>query len=228
LLTGRSLFRQVYRKRMQHELDGSIAKHEIELVHCCTQMLGFFRFPDHVRVVSDTHEVTYDLLHRMARATRHPIKKAFTWLQYRLGKQEELRVCRTFDTLLSTTPRDHEVFEQERANEHIVTIGNGVEEMFYETLNVDPEPNTLVFTGKMSFFPNKTGIIRFLDEIFPLILEQIPAARIYVVGAEPAKELLRRNAENVVVTGFVDDVRPYIAKSGVFVIPLWVTSRKGA
>ncbi|HKZ41443.1 MAG TPA: hypothetical protein VJ044_10805, partial [Candidatus Hodarchaeales archaeon] len=45
IATGRSTFRQLYRKRMQEQLDELVAKEKFDLLHCCTQMFGYFRFP---------------------------------------------------------------------------------------------------------------------------------------------------------------------------------------
>jgi glycosyltransferase involved in cell wall biosynthesis len=74
----------------------------------------------------------------------------------------------------------------------------------------------------MDFYPNRHGITLFLDEVFPRILQQIPDARIYVVGTNPPGDIRRRASSNVIVTGFVEDVRPYMAKGEVYIIPLWI------
>ena len=84
------------------------------------------------------------------------------------------------------------------------------------------EQKTMVFVGLMSYLPNTHGILYFLDEIFPLILERAPDARILIVGAYPPKKLQRRASNNAIVTGWVDDVRPYFARGQVFVIPLLI------
>jgi glycosyltransferase involved in cell wall biosynthesis len=80
----------------------------------------------------------------------------------------------------------------------------------------------MVFTGNMSFYPNRHGILYFLDEITPLILSKTPDARLFVVGVYPLKELLRRASKEMTVTGFVEDVRPYVARAEVFIIPLLI------
>jgi glycosyltransferase involved in cell wall biosynthesis len=60
----------------------------------------------------------------------------------------------------------------------------------------------------------------FLDNIFPLILRQEPRAKVTVVGKNPSRSLLSRASANVIVTGFVEDVRPYMARAQVYIIPL--------
>ena len=88
------------------------------------------------------------------------------------------------------------------------------------TLDIETEPNSIVFTGLYTHMPNSQGAIYFLDKIFPLILKEVPEAKISFVGKSPTREMLARASDNVIITGFVDDVRPYMAKARVFVIPL--------
>jgi glycosyltransferase involved in cell wall biosynthesis len=158
----------------------------------------------------------------MFKRTQNLYAKLVTYRMYQLGKPEEIRVCKTFDALIATTERDRNVFKEVLPDQSLFVIGNGVDQSFLEPQPVKPEPRTMVFTGKMDFFPNKQGIMFFLDEIFPRILQRVPDARVFVVGIYPPKELLRRASENVIVTGFVNDVRPYMAKGEVYIIPLWI------
>ncbi|MBM2839815.1 MAG: hypothetical protein HW412_343 [Bacteroidetes bacterium] len=222
LLTGRSHFRQIYRKEMQRALDDLLARERFDIIHCVTQFFGYFRFPKDIPVVSDSHEVNYDLIYRTFKKTRNLYAKLVSYRMYTLGKPEEIRVCKTFDALIATTERDRNVFKEVLPDQQVFAINNGVDPAFLEPQSVQPEPHTMVFTGKMDFYPNKHGIMFFLDEIFPRILQRVPDARVYVVGIHPSKELLRRASENVIVTGFVDDVRPYMAKGDVYIIPLWI------
>jgi len=220
LMTGRSPFRQTYRSIMQSAIDTLSREATFDVIHCCTQMLGCFRFPRGIPVVSDTHEVTYDLFWRMSRMTRNPFRKAFAYAMYKLGKPEEISLCESFDAIIATTARDRDVFRQVLPDQRIFEINNGVDHAFFEDLHLEPEPGAIVFTGKMSYYPNLHGILYFLDDIFPLVVRERKNARIYIVGTEPPRALLARSASNIVVTGFVEDVRPYVARSQVFVIPL--------
>ena len=73
----------------------------------------------------------------------------------------------------------------------------------------------------MDWLPNEDAVLYFYEQIFPLIEAQIPDVKFYVVGQNPTervKQLSRHG--NVIVTGMVDDVKPYIAKASVYVVPL--------
>ena len=79
----------------------------------------------------------------------------------------------------------------------------------------------IVFTGAMDYWPNIDAVSWFAREIFPLVLAVEPQARFYIVGANPKPEVLELGTrDHVVVTGFVEDTRDFIAAAAVCVAPL--------
>jgi glycosyltransferase involved in cell wall biosynthesis len=218
--TGRSSFRMLYRPVMQQAINEMVAQGRFDLIHCCVHMFGYFRFPADIPVTSDTHEVKYDLLRRTAENTPNFFRRMWLSLQCKFGRREEIGLCRKFDLLLTTTERDAQVFRKDVPNQNMAVVQNGAGNTFFEDLGIEPEPCAMVFTGLFTHLPNSDGIIHFLDNIFPMIREMEPQARLYVVGKSPTRALRARASENVIVTGFVEDVRPYMARAQVFVIPL--------
>jgi glycosyltransferase involved in cell wall biosynthesis len=77
----------------------------------------------------------------------------------------------------------------------------------------------LLFFGAVNYHPNSDGINHFIDNVFPKILEQRPNTKLWVVGPAP-KEMLARRNQNIEVTGFVDEVEPYLDRAAVVVVPL--------
>jgi glycosyltransferase involved in cell wall biosynthesis len=79
----------------------------------------------------------------------------------------------------------------------------------------------MVFTGKMDFRPNVDAMLWFAQSVLPLIRERSPSAHLYVVGKNPHARLaaLRANP-GVTLTGYVEDVRPYVRGAAVYVVPL--------
>jgi glycosyltransferase involved in cell wall biosynthesis len=79
----------------------------------------------------------------------------------------------------------------------------------------------LVFTGTMNYWPNVDAVSWFVDAIFPLVKQKHPLVRFFIVGAMPNRAVLRLSqTPNVIVTGRVPDVRPFIAHADVVVAPL--------
>lgn len=220
LATGRSIFRQMYRRPMQRALDALTARTRFDVIYCMTQGFGFFRFPAGVPVVSDAHNVESDLIFRTYQDARIGFWKLFHYLSWRHGERDEKRNIVRFRAMTATTERDAAIFRRWHPAQSVHVIQNGVDENFFEPQDVEPEPHTLVFTGLMSYHPNDSGIQYFLDEIFPLISEKIPDLKVYIVGKAPTPRLQARRSERIIVTGFVDDVRPFIARASIFIIPL--------
>ena len=108
----------------------------------------------------------------------------------------------------------------------ITYFNNGVDtEYFSPSQNFanpyKPDTRVLVFTGAMDYWPNVDAVRWFAAELFPAICTKIPDLEFYIVGARPTKTVLELSAiPGVVVTGSVDDVRPYLAFSEIAIAPL--------
>jgi sugar transferase (PEP-CTERM/EpsH1 system associated) len=112
------------------------------------------------------------------------------------------------------------------AAEHVHAIGNGVDLDYFDGSRAYENPYppggpVLVFTGMMDYRANVDAVLWFSDMILPEIRARHPDARFAIVGAKP-DEKVRRLAERpgVIVTGRVEDVRPYVAHAAVAVAPL--------
>jgi glycosyltransferase involved in cell wall biosynthesis len=85
-----------------------------------------------------------------------------------------------------------------------------------------PTPRRITFLGGLHYPPNAQGILWFAEKCFPQILAQAPDALLTVIGKQPPSELQNLNlpTRNLEVTGYVDDPRPYLAETAVFIVPL--------
>jgi sugar transferase (PEP-CTERM/EpsH1 system associated) len=99
-------------------------------------------------------------------------------------------------------------------------IPNGVDLNYFRPQPVDEE-QSCVFVGALDYRPNIDGACWFCREAWPEIRLVRPAARLYLVGRRPAPEVLElAQVPGVKVVGQVPDVRPYVARSAVVVVPL--------
>ena len=84
-----------------------------------------------------------------------------------------------------------------------------------------PEDNTILFYGGMGSPQNIKAFFRFFQNILPKVKTIIPEIKCIIVGSDPHKSITKlHNGKNVVVTGYVDDVREHISKSAVMILPL--------
>jgi sugar transferase (PEP-CTERM/EpsH1 system associated) len=109
----------------------------------------------------------------------------------------------------------------------IRALPNGIDLDFYDPaarfapLDTAPTGPLIVFTGQMNYRPNVEAVIGFADSVLPRILEVHPEARFAIVGRQPTPEVARlAERDSVIVTGEVDDVRPWLAAASAVVAPL--------
>jgi glycosyltransferase involved in cell wall biosynthesis len=87
---------------------------------------------------------------------------------------------------------------------------------------IPPGPN-LLFVGAMGRTFNVQAVQWFLEDVWPLILREVPDARLVIAGSQPPAWLrARHDGARVIVTGFVDDLLPWYRSAAVFVCPLLV------
>lgn len=104
-----------------------------------------------------------------------------------------------------------------------ILVENGVDENYYTPgMAQEIDQNSLVFVGSMDWLPNVDGVKWFVNEILPLIRLRRPQTQLTIVGRSPHADVaaLHSPEHGVVVTGTVEDVRPYVRTASVVVVPL--------
>jgi glycosyltransferase involved in cell wall biosynthesis len=130
-----------------------------------------------------------------------------------------------FDRVLAVSDTDRDTLHrlyQQSLNAPVSVIPTGVDTTYFTPQPQDPSgARRLVFTGSMDWLPNEDAVLYFCREILPIIREAEPDVTFTIVGRSPTPAV-RRLAEDpsVEVTGRVKDVRPYLAASAVYVVPL--------
>jgi glycosyltransferase involved in cell wall biosynthesis len=135
----------------------------------------------------------------------------------------EARVTRMFDRTLVTSPLDAEVLARlsGSGDGHIVVVPNGVDLGYFRPSQSAPDPATIVFSGKMSYHANAAAALHLARDIMPRVWAQRPDARLILAGKDPSPAVRALGEEpRIEVTGFVDDLRPYLWRATVAVSPL--------
>jgi len=83
-------------------------------------------------------------------------------------------------------------------------------------------PSNIIMASGMNWFPNRDAVLYMAEKVWPLLIKEYPEASWTVVGASPPKQVLDMADEDkrITVTGFVDDVRPYLSKAEVYLCPM--------
>ncbi|MGM0588476.1 MAG: glycosyltransferase family 4 protein [Bacteroidota bacterium] len=174
---------------------------------------------DAIRIL-DAHNVEYDNFRRMSKLNWSAFRKRFYEREYTKSYREEVAAFQRHDAIFATSQRDADLIGKDVPDIPRFVIPNGVDTQYFSKNGTVEEPYSIVFTGTMRYVPNYDGMIYFLNEIFPEIKRQVPQAKIYIVGNNPPPVLQKYASDSVIITGFVDDVRPYIDRASVYVVPL--------
>lgn len=83
------------------------------------------------------------------------------------------------------------------------------------------DPHTIVFTGDLSFHPNRDAVRYFVREIFPAILAARPDTRVRIAGRAPAPDVRALHAPPTVeIIGEAPDLTPLIAGAALYALPM--------
>lgn len=131
----------------------------------------------------------------------------------------EGRLTQRFPEVAVTSPIDRQaLIDLGCAAEHVTVIPNGVDLDYFVPQAVERDPLTLVFTGKMSYHANIAAVEDLVNKVMPLVWEKQPGANLQIVGKDPAPVIQELGQHpNITVTGFVPDMRPYLAQAAVAV-----------
>ena len=144
-----------------------------------------------------------------------------TKLRAMVARSFEQRAVRMFDACTTVADADAEVVRELAPGLPVHVTPNGVDATFFSPLDLPEQPDTVVFTGAMSFPPNVTAVLHYYQNILPLIRKQRPEVRLIVAGRDPAPAIAAlANDPFVTVTGYVDDIRPWLAGACVMICPM--------
>ncbi len=178
-------------------------------------------------IVFDDHNAEYVLQKRaFLTDVRNPLRwpgALYSFIQWLKLRRYEREVCLRSDAVVAVSGRDAEALRSLDDRIDPIVVPNGVDTSRYGGFREEQKtiPPTLVFTGKMDFRPNVDAMTWFASAIWPRIRAGDQSVRLLVVGQKPHPKV-QRLGENpgITVTGFVPDIRPYIASAHVYVVPL--------
>jgi glycosyltransferase involved in cell wall biosynthesis len=140
--------------------------------------------------------------------------------QLRMARNFESWMFEKYDRAVVLTERDARALRDLNPQTPTVVIPNGVDIDFFTSTGYEPDEPVLLFVGNYDYAPNTDAALRLARDIFPRIRQQVPAARLYLVGGNPPPELKTCASDCIEITGRVPDLRPFFEFSMIFVSPL--------
>jgi sugar transferase (PEP-CTERM/EpsH1 system associated) len=173
----------------------------------------------------DEHNVEYKILERCCDIETSGMKKGIYRKQALKMKLYETKIIMEFKGVFACSPDDKKILNGLNPRSvPLYLMPNGVDIDYFKAPDSqeDGEVEALVFTGSLDWLPNDDAVSYFCGKILPLIWQKKDSVKLYVVGKSPSamiKKLAGRDSR-VIVTGRVDDVRPYVRPAKAFIVPL--------
>jgi polysaccharide biosynthesis protein PslH len=170
-------------------------------------------------VVLDAHNVEADILRTFAEHEPSAVRRArWRWEAAKMERWEQ-SAARRVRAVVATSDVDAEAFERYGARD-VLVVPNGV-----DVAGVPFEPpapgTTLLYIGHYGYRPNVYAARELAEEVLPRLRERIEDATLVIVGRDAGPEILALGrGEGVEVVGAVPDVRPYLRRARLTVIPV--------
>lgn len=178
------------------------------------------------RQVFSEHNVEHLLQHRAylvdrTRPRRWP-QALYSWLQARKLARFEAAACRLADVTLAVSEQDAAALRELEPRGRYQVVPNAIDPDAYPRRQGWPARPAVLFTGTLDYRPNADAARWLLDAIMPTVWDSVPETRVFVVGRGPAPDLVTRGQHDarIAVTGAVETVDPYWARSTVYVLPV--------
>jgi polysaccharide biosynthesis protein PslH len=161
---------------------------------------------------------------RKSKQTKNVFEKIYNTLQSAFYIRLQKKKLNKFDSIFYVSEID-KIYEQDLFKDinkdKFKNINLGVDKEKFNTNKYSKkDEKSIVFTGIMSYEPNKDAMIYFVNSIFNELKMYHQNLKLYIVGKEPDREIQDMAREDIIITGFVDDVAEYIANATVYISPL--------
>lgn len=195
-----------------------------DLIHVDTIALA--QFLDKKRPIATIvthHNIESQLMERRAGAETGRLARRFLQREARKLRAYEAERIGGFNVNIFVSQTDEKTLSERVPGLRTAIVPNGVD-IEYFTPSRGKDTPALIYTGGMNMFANRDAVMFFLNEIWPLIRQRVPGVRFFAVGQDPPKDLVALAARDpqVVVTGYVTDIRPLVWDASVYVVPLRV------
>jgi len=233
-----------YSRLLQKIINNWVSTTQYDAVLCFSSPMAEYLFklpalnpsvnnPDHPVLIMDFCDIDSEKWGQYAKRSRFPLNIVYKIEKKRLFQYEK-HINNIFHHSIVVSQREKDLFlELYPSAKNITAVPNGVDHEYFSPSagftrfkskkeNHDP---IIVFTGAMDYYANIEGVTWFCHEILPGIKKEFPKTQFYIVGSNPSSKVKDlENIKGVIVTGFVDDIRPYYQFADVCVVPLRIAA----
>jgi glycosyltransferase involved in cell wall biosynthesis len=208
---------------MKRQLQALMGDVKFDLVHFDTISLAAYRNEvGGIPKILNHHNIESHLLKRRTLFEKNPLKRLYYAIEGSKLERYEQTACAEFDTNFTVSALDRQRLLELVPAARADVIANGVDIEYFKPDGSPASAGNLLMASGMNWFPNRDAVMYMCNEIWPLLTRQAPDLSWTVVGASPPQQVLDLAARDprVTVTGFVNDVRPYLSGAEIYLCPM--------
>jgi glycosyltransferase involved in cell wall biosynthesis len=205
---------------IRHQLD----RNKFDIFHAETLALAQYKsLAPNLASVLVHHNVESAYILRRGKSEKNPLAKFYLYLQGVKTKNYERKIAPHFGKNITVSDFDMAGFRRYIPEGSFAVISNGTDPDYFKPTS-EPQEQALIFTGGMTWYPNRDAMIYFCRHIYPLIKEQKREIKLDIIGRKPPNELKKMAAEDnsINLYGYVEDTRGYVSRAAVYVVPIRV------
>lgn len=206
-----------FNARAKRKFDKLVAQIQPDHIYC-----QLIRVIDYVKdqPISKTLDYQDVLSKGMSRRKENAVfyKKPLFAMEYKRLCKYEQKALSMFDNCTMITAVDRDLIQHSEKHK-IQVVANGVDLEQFANISYTKEYD-LIFAGNMSYAPNIDAAEYLVKEILPLLQNEFPDLKLVICGATPSAKVRALANKNVIVTGWVDNMAEYYAKSRIFIAPM--------
>lgn len=200
-----------------------LAANDFDLIHVDTLSLAPYVIDlKPYKKVLNHHNIESVMMLRRAENEKNFLKKIYFYQEGIKLKKYEKQICDKFELNITCSDLDATRLEEIAPGIRCEGVPNGVDLNYFSPQDLVKVDKSIVFAGGLSWYPNLDAMSFFLKSVWPRLNDEVPDVSMTIIGRSPPQWMrdMQNDYKNLTITGFVDDVRPYLARAYLYVCPI--------
>jgi len=209
-----------YSLEMEFLIRATLQKYKFDLV-IASQLSMASYFPLFQGIPALFEEMELGTFYEQVLREEHFSKRLLAKLRWLKLKRYGSRLLKNFNSSTVVSEKEYQIIARNfpAHKGKVEVLPNGVDFREYQNVKVDRRPKHLIFSGSFTYLANYQAMQWFIGRVYPFVREQIPDVRLVITGDH--SNLPLPSFENVILAGYVDDIKSLIASCDVSIVPIW-------
>jgi len=205
-------------------LANTIAGNKYDIIHLeslfVTGYLPVMRQYFKGAIAMRAHNVEHRIWQKLAGNEHHPIKKWYLNLLATRLMKYETKVLSQLDAFISLTQEDADFFRQSGFKGKAHVSPHGIDLTQFEKQEQVENNYKIFHLGSMDWIPNQEAMRWFLNNVWTLVVKNVPQAQFYLAGKKIPQWIYDRQDTNVHIEGEVPNAIEFMKGKNIMVVPL--------